>query len=36
MHTSMNVQAAAGEMGGMTMKMHVAAKRVGECSAKNG
>ena len=34
MHTSMSAQPGAGEHGGMTMKMHIEAQRVGECPAK--
>ena len=36
MHTSMAMQSQGNGMGGMTMKMHVAAQRVGECTAQKG
>lgn len=36
MQTSMNVEGGGGEQGGISMKMRVEARRVGECTAKNG
>ena len=36
MQTAMNVKPAAGGQGGMSVRMHIEAQRVGECTAKKG